>query len=244
MSIQIDPIGIIRTPYKQKFAIPRQPGLVKSAQGQIEFSAAYQDPNALRGIEQFSHIWLIFHFHQTAAQGWSPLVRPPRLGGNAKQGVFTTRSTFRPNAMGLSVVEFDSVSYTQGQLRLHVNGIDLLDGTPILDIKPYIPYADALPEARGGFANDAPPQMEVIFSPSAEQQLARWTKQHPNLATLITEVLAQDPRPAYKVLKESDALFGMNLYALNIQWQVSGGINCVVNIEAATCANTANPEHF
>lgn len=234
MSIQIDPIGIIRTPYKQKFAIPRQPGLVKSAEAQIEFLGDYQDPNTLRGIEQFSHLWLMFHFHQTAGQGWSPLVRPPRLGGNSKQGVFATRSTFRPNAMGLSVVEFDSVSYANGQLRLHVKGIDLLDGTPILDIKPYIPYADALPDAHGGFANDAPLQMEVGFSPQAEQQLARWTKPHPNLAKLITEVLAQDPRPAYKTLKNTEEVFGMNLYALNIQWQVKDGINQVVNIETAT----------
>jgi tRNA-Thr(GGU) m(6)t(6)A37 methyltransferase TsaA len=241
MSIQIEPIGIIRTPYKQKFAIPRQPGLVKSAEAQIEFLADYQDPNTLRGIEQFSHLWLMFHFHQTAGQGWSPLVRPPRLGGNDKQGVFATRSTFRPNAMGMSVVEFDSVSYAKGQLKLHVKGIDLLDGTPILDIKPYIPYADALPHASGGFAKNAPMQMQVIFSPQAERQVAMWTEQHPNLVTLITAVLAQDPRPAYKALKNTDELFGMSLYALNIQWQVQDGINQVVNIEATTSSKTTNP---
>jgi tRNA-Thr(GGU) m(6)t(6)A37 methyltransferase TsaA len=238
MNLQLEPIAIIRTPYKQKFAIPRQPGLVKSAQGQIEFLGDYRDPNALRGIEQFSHLWLMFHFHQTAEQGWKPLVRPPRLGGNNKQGVFASRSTFRPNAMGLSVVEFEGVTAAKGQLTLHVKGIDLLDGSPIFDIKPYLPYADALPDARGGFANEAPSQMEVKFAPQAQQQLTTWLKSYPNLQTLISEVLAQDPRPAYKALKHSDELFGMNLYDLNIQWQVKDGLNQVVNIEAI------NPEHF
>ena len=130
MFINIQPIGKIHTPYKEKFAIPRQPGLAKSAQGKIIILEKFNYPNYLRGIEQFSHLWLLFHFHQTADKGQSPLVRPPRLGGNQKLGVFATRSTFRPNGIGMSVVEFGSVSYQNNQLSLIVQGIDLLDAHP------------------------------------------------------------------------------------------------------------------
>lgn len=232
-TIAFAPIGIIHTPYKQKFAIPRQPGLVKSAYGKIEFLDDYNDPNSLRGIEQFSHLWLIFQFHQTVKQGWSPLVRPPRLGGNSKQGVFATRSTFRPNAMGLSVVAFDSVSHHNGKLCLHVKGVDLVDGTPILDIKPYIPYADVIEDARGGFADSAPVLMPVAFSPEAKTHLVEWQKPYPELHTLITEVLSQDPRPAYQSSQTSDREFGMNLYDLNIRWQVVNGRNLVLSVTPA-----------
>ena len=229
-TIELAPIGIIRTPYKQKFAIPRQPGLVKSACGIIEFLDDYNDPNSLRGLEQFSHLWLIFQFHQTVEQGWSPLVRPPRLGGNSKQGVFATRSTFRPNALGLSVVEFDSISHQKDKLCLHVKGIDLLDGTPILDIKPYIPYADSIEDARGGFAHSAPTQMDVDFSAEATGHLEKFRKPYPELRTLICEVLSQDPRPAYQSNQTNDREFGMNLYNLNIKWQVTAGRNQVLSI--------------
>lgn len=231
MSINIHPIGTIRTPYKEKFAIPRQPGLAKSAIGEIRFCKEFNDPNYLRGIEQFSHIWLLFHFHQTAEKGHSPLVRPPRLGGNQKQGVFATRSTFRPNAMGMSVVEFADVSYQNKQLTLSVKGIDLLDGTPILDIKPYIPYADSVPDASGGMAQHTPKLMAVNFSEQANQQLKEIASNYPRLSSLIVEVLSQDPRPAYHQDSHPDKTYGMTLYDLNIQWQVIERQNVVQSIQ-------------
>lgn len=231
MTIPLQAIGIIHTPFKQKFAIPRQPGLAKHIQGRIVFSDGYADPNCLRGIEQFSHLWLIFQFHQTAEQGWSPLVRPPRLGGNKKLGVYATRSTFRPNNMGLSVVGFVGVEHHQGKLTLVVSGIDLLDGTPILDIKPYIPYADSLPHASGGFAQLQPPLMAVNFSQHALTQLRHWQKDYPLLQATICDVLAQDPRPAYQRNSEQDKIYGMSLYALNIQWQVSNNQCEVIDIQ-------------
>lgn len=231
MSINIHPIGTIRTPYKEKFAIPRQPGLAKSAIGEIRFCKEFNDPNYLRGIEQFSHIWLLFHFHQTAEKGHSPLVRPPRLGGNQKQGVFATRSTFRPNAMGMSVVEFADVSYQNKQLTLSVKGIDLLDGTPILDIKPYIPYADSVPDASGGMAQHTPKLMAVNFSEQANQQLKEIASNYPRLSSLIVEVLSQDPRPAYHQDSHPEKTYGMTLYDLNIQWQVIEQQNVVQSIQ-------------
>lgn len=230
MTIELEPIGIIHTPYKQKFAIPRQPGLAKDAIGSINFNPHFNDPNCLRGIEQFSHLWLIFQFHQTVKQGWSPLIRPPRLGGNEKIGVFASRSTFRPNGLGLSVVNFESVSTVQGQVVLTVSGVDLLDGTPILDIKPYIPYADSLPDANAGFAQRTPQSdMQVCFNDEAQIQLVQYSRVYPKLRELICQVLGQDPRPAYKQ-SDSQRIFGMNLYELNIRWQVSNNINTVLSI--------------
>ena len=231
MPLTQQPIGLMHSPYKQKFAIPRQPGLVKSAVGSIEFLADYADPNALRGIEQFSHLWLIFQFHHTTDQGWTPMVRPPRLGGNKKLGVFATRSTFRPNNMGLSVVEFDSVEHKNGKLWLHVRGMDLLDGTPILDIKPYVPYADSISAATGGFAQQAPSLMAVNFSPRALSQLQRLRSRYPQFQTLISDVLAQDPRPAYQHNSPDEKTYGMNLYEFNIQWQVVNGACEVIDIQ-------------
>lgn len=230
MTINIQPIGKINTPYKEKFAIPRQPGLAKSAKGEIIFFEEFNDPNYLRGIEQFSHLWLIFHFHQTADKGHSPLVRPPRLGGNKKLGVFATRSTFRPNGMGMSVVEFVAVNYQNNQLSLTVRGIDLLDGTPILDIKPYVPYADNILQASGGIAQHSPIQMAVTFTAQATGQIEKLEHQYPLLNSLIQEVLAQDPRPAYHKDTLPDKIYGMTLYDMNIQWQVINQRNVVLTV--------------
>ena len=230
MTINMQPIGKIHTPYKEKFAIPRQPGLAKSAKGEITFFDEFNDPNYLRGIEQFSHLWLLFHFHQTADKGHSPLVRPPRLGGNQKLGVFATRSTFRPNGIGMSVVEFGAVSYQNKQLSLTVKGIDLLDGTPILDIKPYVPYADNIPQASGGMAQHSPELMAVIFSEQANAQLKNLEPRYPAIGSLIQEVLSQDPRPAYHQNSLLDKTYGMILYDLNIQWQVIKQQNVVLTI--------------
>jgi tRNA-Thr(GGU) m(6)t(6)A37 methyltransferase TsaA len=231
MTITIQPIGKISTPYKEKFAIPRQPGLAKSAEGEITFFEAFNDPNYLRGIEQFSHLWLLFHFHQTADKGHAPLVRPPRLGGNKKLGVFATRSTFRPNSVGISVVEFGAVNYQNNRLSLIVKGIDLLDGTPILDVKPYVPYADSIPDASGGLAQHSPKLMPVNFTERAEKDIISLQAHYSNIRTLIEEVLSQDPRPAYHQQSQPDKIYGMNLYNLNIQWHVCNQKNFVLSIQ-------------
>tara|TARA_R110002153_G_scaffold30015_4_gene92013 strand:+ start:253 stop:954 length:702 start_codon:yes stop_codon:yes gene_type:complete len=231
MTINIQPIGKISTPYKEKFAIPRQPGLAKSAEGKITFLAEFNDPNYLRGIEQFSHLWLLFHFHQTADKGHSPLVRPPRLGGNQKLGVFATRSTFRPNSIGMSVVEFAAVTFKNKQLTLTVKGIDLLDGTPILDIKPYVPYADNIMNASGGMAQHSPELMAVTFTEQATEQMQKLQQSYPEISNLIEEVLSQDPRPAYHQNSHSDKTYGMTLYDLNIQWQVIKQQNVVLAVQ-------------
>lgn len=231
MNIAINPIGKISTPYREKFAIPRQPGLVKSATGVIYFEKEFNDPNYLRGIEKFSHLWLLFHFHKTAEQGFKPLVRPPRLGGNNKQGVFASRSTFRPNGIGMSVVEFTSVKHLNNQLSLTVSGVDLLDGTPILDIKPYVPYADNINDASSELAQLAPDLMQVSFCPEAQAQITKLEPAYPHLKTLLQEVLSQDPRPAYHKTTEPNKIYGMSLYDLNIQWQVSNQINTVLAVQ-------------
>lgn len=230
----LNPIGILRSPYRQKFAVPRQPNLVREAVGEILFEREFSDPNCLRGLEQFSHLWLVFLFHETAAQGWSPTVTPPRLGGSAKLGVFATRSTFRPNPIGLSVVEYAGWQLRNGQLVLSVRGIDLIDGTPILDIKPYLPYADALPDARAGYAEAAPAAaLSVEFSPAARQQLAQLGNERPELEAFISAVLRQDPRPAVHVRQDREREYGMFLHDLNVRWQVNAGVCLVLGIEKA-----------
>ena len=226
-TLSLSAIAYVESPYRQKFAIPRQPGLVKSAHGIIHFTEAYAHPDCLRGIEDFSHLWLTFMFHETAAQGWKPLVRPPRLGGNQRKGVFATRSTFRPNPIGLSVVELLAVRDT----TLVVAGLDLLHGTPILDIKPYLPYSDSIADALGGYADARPNSgMQVQFSAAAEAVLAQHTEQYPQLRALITEVLQQDPRPGYQREQNWQKEYGMHLYDFNIKWRVEDNLNQVISI--------------
>lgn len=213
-------IARIRTPYRQKFAIPRQPNLAHHAIGEIVFEPAFSDRNCLRGIEGFSHLWLLFWFHQSAAQGWSPMVQPPRLGGRERVGVFASRAMFRPNPVGMSVVEFLDWEQRGSQLTLRVRGMDLLDGTPILDIKPYVPYADSIAAARGGYASEAPGNgHQVSFTPAALAQVTAFAADYPGLQELIIEVLAQDPRPAYRRQPEDGKQYGMSLYDLNIKWR-------------------------
>jgi tRNA (adenine37-N6)-methyltransferase len=230
--IQITPVAFIKSPYKQKFAIPRQPNLVREAIGEIHFEPAFSDHNCLREIEQFSHLWLLFQFHETAEQGWTPTVTPPRLGGTTRVGVFASRSTFRPNAIGMSVVEFVDVVQSGVSLILRVRGIDLLDGTPILDIKPYIPYADCVMASTGGYA-PTPPQnsLQVNFSMVARTQLDTLITRYPDLELFITHVLQQDPRPAQHIKNAYNREFGMFLYDLNIRWRVADDTCEVLLIE-------------
>ncbi len=193
MGVSMEIIATIRTDFPTKFGIPRQSGLVPSLRGTIVFEPAYRNADALRGIEDFSHLWLIWQFSQAVRETWSPTVRPPRLGGNTRLGVFATRSPFRPNAMGLSCVKLEALCHDPilGTV-LEVSGADLMDGTPIFDIKPYLPYADAVADAVGGFAATAPaPSLQVSFAPGVGDTLPEDTRQ------ALVDVLAQDPRPRY-----------------------------------------------
>ncbi len=157
-SYSLEPIGYVRSCFREKFGTPRQPGLIPSATGEIVVHPPYHTPHAFTQLEQFSHIWVLFLFHQALRDEWKPRVRPPRLGGNQSLGVFASRSPFRPNNIGLSPLKLERIEYGERPGRLFVSGIDLLDGTPVLDIKPYVPYADALPEARNDIADAAAPR--------------------------------------------------------------------------------------
>ncbi|MEL0646944.1 tRNA (N6-threonylcarbamoyladenosine(37)-N6)-methyltransferase TrmO [Pseudoalteromonas agarivorans] len=227
----ISAIGHIQSPYKQKFAIPRQPRLVPEAKAKLIFAPEFNREEFVRGIDEFTHIWLLFRFHETADKGFSAMVRPPRLGGNERKGVFATRATFRPNAIGMSAVKLEGIEYKNGQLSLLLAGIDLLDGTPIIDIKPYLPYSDAMQDASAGFADTRPEtQMSVEFTPKVTSFIEQQT-QHPDLLNFISNVLKQDPRPAYKKQKDGEQSYGMTLYDYNIRWQVNGEHNVVTSIE-------------
>lgn len=213
----LQPIGILHSPYREKFGIPRQPGLAPHALATVTLLPPYNQIDSVRGLDSFSHVWLIFAFHQTAGHGWRPTVRPPRLGGNARVGVFASRSTFRPNPLGLSVAELLSIDSEHGVV-LRLRGVDLLDGTPILDIKPYIPFVDSQPQARGGFVDGPPATLAVEWSAAAAAAVQRHQAQHPELAALIEEVLAQDPRPAYQDNPARE--YGVHLYDYNIRFRI------------------------
>jgi len=229
--VEFNYIGQVHSPYKEKFAIPRQPGLVSAAKGTITLTGDANNSELVRELAEFSHIWVLFVFHGTQEQGWKPLVRPPRLGGNKKVGVLATRSTFRPNPIGMSVVKLESIVTEDKQVILHISGIDLLDQTPIIDIKPYVPYSDSLPTAQAGFAQSPPEiSLSVTFSDKTKQSLIAEVKEYPELANLITQVLCQDPRPAYKQNKLDTKLYGMRLYGFNIVWQMQS-LSCLLVIE-------------
>ena len=231
MQFQFQPIGFIQSCYKEKFGIPRQPGLVTEARASLTLTPPFNQADTVRGLTQFSHIWLIFVFHATQQQGWHPTVRPPRLGGNKRLGVFATRSTFRPNPIGLSVAALTSINIQNGTIRLELQGCDLLDGTPILDIKPYIPYADALPHAVAGFANEAPTVLQAVsFTALALQQCqhkqAQWGV---DVQRLITQILQQDPRPSYQQTTNVPRVYAMRLYDFDLKWEYNAtGIHVLV----------------
>ena len=234
------PIGIIRSCFPEKFGIPRQPGLVKEATATLELLPPYDRVEALEGLEAFSHVWLIFVFHASLKETWKATVRPPRLGGNKRVGVFASRSMFRPNPIGLSVVELERIDTNSGQPRLLLKGVDLMDGTPVLDIKPYLPYVDAIPEAHGGYAHGTPePHLQVEFSSAASAQCASHENTYPNLMTLIIQVLELDPRPAYYDETRSSKEFGMRLLDFNIKWCLDGKKVEVLGIEKVHGADQA-----
>ncbi|GIU16864.1 MULTISPECIES: tRNA (N6-threonylcarbamoyladenosine(37)-N6)-methyltransferase TrmO [unclassified Shewanella] len=244
-SNQIQAVAYCRTPYKQKFGIPRQPGLVSAARGFVELAPPFNQIDAVRGLEQYSHLWLLFCFHENLAAGWKTTVRPPRLGGNEKLGVFATRSTFRPNGIGQSVVKLHAVHTRNGKVSLEISGMDLLDGTPIIDIKPYIPFSDAITDAKGGIAQEAPVLVDVSFSKKAQQQVELYQQNpaYPHLAELIEGVLAQDPRPAYKKAKADPKLYQVALYDLDILWVITDTGIEVTELRASQVGKTVQPEH-
>ena len=211
------PIAWIRSDFPSKFGIPRQSGIVEELQATVIFAPEYRNPDALRGLEGFSHIWLLWQFSGAVRQGWSPTVRPPRLGGNARMGVFATRSPFRPNNIGLSCVRLADIAlHTPEGPVLHVRGADLMDGTPIFDIKPYLPYADCRPEATGGFAAQAAgAALAVEFPPQLLERVPQ------DRRAALTAVLAQDPRPAYQ--KDAPGrVYGFEFAGLRIRFTVEG----------------------
>lgn len=221
MKYSFETIGVVHSCFKEKFGIPRQPGLVREARATLELLPPYDRVEALKGIEAFSHVWILFVFHAIPRSPWKATVRPPRLGGNQRVGVFATRSTFRPNPIGMSVVALEEVVREGGRLMLRLKGIDLLDGTPVLDIKPYIPYADAIPQARAGFAQDAPGQaLRVVFGTQAVAFCEARAHEQPGLSRFIEQLLAQDPRPAY--VDEDGRIYGMRLFDFDLRWQVNG----------------------
>lgn len=217
-------IARIHTDFATKFGVPRQSGLVESLRGEIVFEPEYRNPDALRGMEGFSHLWLIWQFDKAVRENWSPTVRPPRLGGNQSMGVFATRSPFRPNAIGLSSVKFEGVELRPevGPVIL-VSGADLMDGTPILDIKPYLPYVDCRPEATGGFTDAvARKVLEVEFPPELLSRIPVEKRE------ALQGVLSQDPRPAYQ--KDPERIYGMTFAGWDVRFQVKEECLHVVDV--------------
>lgn len=213
-------IAHIHTPYPEKFSVPRQPGLATHAEGIIRPCGDYDHAAAFKGIEQHSHLWLLFEFHHNSSATWQAQVRPPRLGGNQKLGVFATRSPFRPNNIGLSAVKLLAVKH-EPYFHLVVAGADLVDGTPIIDIKPYIPYCDAIDDATSALAPEAPaPSLSVTFSASADDFIKQCDDSYPHLRDLIQELLCFDARPAYKKQKTDSKMYASRLYDFDIHWHV------------------------
>ena len=211
--MEILPIAVIRTEFPEKFGIPRQSGLASSLRGRIVFNEGYKDPSALRGLESFSHLWLIWEFSSNRHSDWHPTVRPPRLGGNATMGVFATRSPFRPNPLGLSCVELDRIEYSTAEGPIiYVRGADLMDGTPIYDIKPYIRYADSRPDAVCGYAEEIPQKtLEVVMSEAVRMELG-------DKAEAAVEILAYDPRPSYQ--NDPERVYGLSYAGYDIKFVV------------------------
>jgi len=214
------PIGTVTSCYKEKFGIPRQPGLVHGDQSILQLDKQYGE-ETVRGLAGFSHIWVSFVFHATLKQGWKPMVRPPRLGGNTRVGVFASRSPFRPNSLGLSVVRLLSIETSKKGVLLHLDGSDLLDGTPVIDIKPYLPYVDAIPNADAGFAPQQPPQTnKVSFTPEALTQCQQTeVRLQTPLQSLIENILQLDPRPSYQHANTGKRVYSMKLYDFDLHWQ-------------------------
>lgn len=225
-------IGMIHSCFAEKFGIPRQPGLAPAARAVLELRPPYDSAEAVRGLEAFSHLWVVFVFHANAQGKWQPTVRPPRLGGNRRIGVFATRSGFRPNPIGMSVVALEGIRRDKGRLLIDLSGIDLLDGTPVLDIKPYLPYADSIPDANGDYAAEPPrSSIHIEFSNRGRHASTEAEKSYPGFTALVIQVLRADPRPAYLEECSGRTEFGLQLYDRNIRWTVRSGTIFVHSID-------------
>jgi len=223
--MKIEPIATVRSCFGEKFAAPRQPGLCPAAWGRLRFHPPFGGPQALRGIEGFSHLWLVFGFHRTATRGWHPTVRPPRLGGNTRVGVFASRSTFRPNGLGLSLVRLEAVDWNAaGGPELELGGLDLIDGTPVFDVKPYLPYAEALPEAAAAYAADPPRRLEVALAAGAA---ATFDALAPRVREVIRQALSLDPRPAAGAT-DPGRIHGTAMCGHNIRFRISDEGLCLI----------------
>ena len=221
----IEAIAHIQSPFSSKFGVPRQSGLVEALRAKVVFCPKYRNRDAVRGLEGFDRIWLIWRFHQAVQAEWSPTVRPPRLGGNQRIGVFATRSPFRPNSLGLSSVKLEGIEdHPKWGPVLHVAGADLMDGTPIFDIKPYVPYADSHPDSAGGFADQVERRMlRVVFPPELLEQIPAEHR------AALKGVLAQDPRPSYQ--DDPQRVYGMAFAGWNVRFRVAEEILTVLSVE-------------
>ena len=228
--MKLSPVAIFHGPFREKFGIPRQSGLADTLEGTVVLEKAFASPEALRGLEAFGRIWLIWGFSANRQEGWSPTVRPPRLGGNRRIGVFASRSPFRPNSLAMSAVKLVSIEMTadRGPL-LHVTGADLLDGTPIYDIKPYIPYADCIPEATDGYtAPTKGHRLEVEFAPDALDTLKSGEGIDSDTLSQIEQLLSLDPRVSYDT--DPDKVWGMAYGSFNVRFKVAGDVATVVEL--------------
>ena len=217
-------IARIRSDFPTKFGVPRQSGLVEALKSTVVFEPPYRNPDALRGLESFSHIWLIWQFSGAVRESWSPTVRPPRLGGNARMGVFATRSPFRPNPIGLSAVRLEGVDlHTPDGPVLRVAGADLMDGTPIYDIKPYLAYGDCIPEAGAGYTSGLPERLLEVDLPERWLALVPQDRQEALLG-----VLAHDPRPSYQ--RDPERVYGLSFARLDVRFTVTGDVLTVCQI--------------
>ena len=224
--VNIHVIARMKSDFPSKFGIPRQSGLVEQLHSTIIFEPEFRNSDALRGLEDFSHLWIIWQFSEAVRKDWSPTIRPPRLGGNTRMGVFATRSPFRPNNLGLSSVKIIGLDQTEKHgTVIHVAGADLMDGTPIFDIKPYIPYSDCHPEASGGFTDTA---KDFILEVNVPDELLN--KLPPGKREALLGVLSHDPRPSYQ--KDPARIYGISFAGFNIRFQVNASMLQVLQIEA------------
>lgn len=233
MEYRYHAIGIVHSCFKEKFGIPRQAGLVPDARGTLELFDPFNRREYLEGLEGFSHIWLQYVLHAASMASKKSKVRPPRLGGNRRMGVFGTRSNFRPNPIGLSAVVLEDIVYDARGAQLRLKGIDILDQTPVLDIKPYLPYADCLPDAGAGFARIRPKATLPVRFNARVRGVLRGMHYHARrqLARLLVQVLGLDPRPAYLDQSRPGRIFGMHLMDWNVRWRLEGGAAVVVALE-------------
>lgn len=233
--MQFTPIAHIETCFKEKFGIPRQPGLTPSAWGVIRFENLPYLQNALQGLEGFSHLWVIFVFHQSglnlSARQWKPSIRPPRLGGAKKVGVLASRSPHRPNPIGMSVVKIERINLKK--LEIDVSGVDLLDGTPVLDIKPYIPYCDSIPRAKSGWVDGKLKKKKTRFTKTALQDLKKLVgpQELKRTQKLISEILALDPRPAFQQKQTSPSTYGFAIGKIDVKWETTATHFVVTQID-------------